>query len=613
MRKFTIAVFIFYILVQVRLQSQPYGWFTQASGTANNLNSVYFANANTGLTVGQLGTVLRTTNSGTNWIAQSSAVSNHLFGVFFINSNTGWIVGDVGLILKSTNGGVNWVAQNSTINVQITSVSFLDANTGFVVGWYGNFLKTTNGGTNWVKNPTSIFTDLTCVSFADANTGFAVGQYGKMVRTSNGGTSWTEIQTGTSILLEYVGFLNSTMGTIIGENGTIRKTTNGGVNWTNQTSGTGSWLNGMSMQNTAFSVIVGEDGLVRKTSNGGTNWYTQTSNTINWLRKTNFIDTNTGWAVGDNGTIIKTTTGGWTLPGTATLNTPNNAQTCFSLTGTLDWSDVFPPISNYRVQIATDQNFTALVHNMPGINVSQYVIPAGVLGYNTLYYWRVKATNQVGEGLNWSSVRNFRTTTPMPAVPGLIIPVNNATTTVTPTLRWDTITTASFYRCQVATDTGFTNLVLDSSGNPNRYINIRPGVLQTNTRYYWKVNAGNSCNTSAYSVRWSFITGVTGLTINGTEIPKVFELFVNYPNPFNPSTSIRFDIPKDSKVRIVIYNAIGEEVHVLVNRDLSAGKYTADWDGSKFGSGIYFYRIDASVNLKEGGQFVKTRKMVLVK
>ncbi len=613
MRKFTIAVFIFFILVQVRLQSQPYGWFTQTSGTANNLNSVYFANASTGLTVGQLGTVLRTTNGGTNWIAQSSGVTNHLFGVFFINSSTGWIVGDVGIILKSTNGGVSWVAQSSTTNVQLTSVSFRDANTGYVVGWYGVFLRTTNAGVNWTKYQTSIVTDLNCVSFADANVGFAGGQYGALVRTSNGGLNWVTVSSGTGMQLEDITFLNATTGTIIGQSGVIRKTTNAGVNWVAQSSGTGSWLNGMSLQNSTFCVVIGENGLVRKTSDGGLNWYSQVSNTGNWLRKDNFIDTNIGWAVGDLGTIIKTTTGGWLLPGTATLSAPANGATCFSLTGTLDWSDVFPPISNYRVQIATDLNFTNIVHNMPGINVSQYAIPANALSYNTLYYWRVKATNQVGEGLNWSSVRNFRTTTQMPAVPGLIVPLNNATTSVTPLLRWDTITTATVYRCRVATDTGFTNLVLDSSGNANRYINIRAGVLQSNTRYYWKVNAGNSCNTSGYSVRWSFITSMTGITVNGTEIPKVFELYANYPNPFNPSTSIKFDLPKDSKVRIIVYNAIGAEVYMLVNRDLSAGRYSADWDGSNFGSGVYFYRFEASANEKGGELYAKTRKMVLVK
>jgi hypothetical protein len=434
-----------------------------------------------------------------------------------------------------------------------------------------------------------------------------------MVRTSNGGVNWTEIQTGTTALLEYVTFLDPTTGIIIGENGIIRKTSNGGLNWVNQTSGTGSWLNGMSIQNSAFSVIVGEDGIIRKTSNAGLNWYSQTSNTSNWLRKTNFLDTNIGWAVGDNGTIIKTTTGGWLLPGTATLNGPNNGQTCFSVTGTLDWSDVFPPICNYRLQIATDQNFTAVVHDVSGINESQYAIPANALNYNVLYYWRVKARNFVGESLNWSSVRNFRTTNQSISAPGLLLPANNSTVNNTPLLRWDSIPFASSYRCRIATDTGFTNLVLDSGNIAGRQLNVPAGRLQSNTRYYWKVSASNTCITTLYSVRWSFVTSVTGLSQTGIELPVVFELYNNYPNPFNPTTSINFDIPKESSVKLSIFNILGEEVAVAVNGKLDAGKYSYIWNAQNFSSGLYIYRIEAvSTNSKEE-KFVKTIKMVLVK
>ena len=388
------------------------------------------------------------------------------------------------------------------------------------------------------------------------------------------------------------------------------------MNWVNQSSGTGSWLNGMSFQNSTFSVIVGEDGIIRKTTDAGANWYSQTSNTANWLRKTNFLDTNLGWAVGDNGTIIKTTTGGWLLPGTATLSLPNNGQTCFSMTGTLDWSDVFPPICNYRLQIATDANFTAVVHDISGINVSQYVIPANALNYNTLYYWRVRARNFVGESTSWSSVRNFRTVNQSLTAPNLLLPVNNATVSVTPVVSWDSIPFASTYRVRISTDTNFTNLVLDSGNIAGRQITVPAGRLLSNTRYYWKVSSSNTCNTSAYSVRWSFVTALTGLSQNGNELPMVYELYNNYPNPFNPSTNISFDIPKESNIKLTIYNLLGEEVSVPVNTKLSAGKYSFLWNAQNFSSGLYIYRIEASSFAADGissEKFVKTVKMVLIK
>jgi subtilisin family serine protease len=104
----------------------------------------------------------------------------------------------------------------------------------------------------------------------------------------------------------------------------------------------------------------------------------------------------------------------------------------------------------------------------------------------------------------------------------------------------------------------------------------------------------------------SFFAGVTGITSGGTEIPAEFLLEQNFPNPFNPSTSIKFDIAEQSLVKIVVYDAIGREMGTLVNNDLSPGKYSVDWNASAFPSGVYFYRINA-------GQYTAIRKMMLVK
>lgn len=611
MKKSTIFVLVFFILACVKLYSQPYGWFTQTSGTSNNLNGVYFASASTGIIVGQSGTILRTTNGGTNWAAVSSGTNVHLFAVYFINGNTGWVVGDVGVILRTTNGGSSWNNQPTGVGYQLRSVSFINSTTGFAAGWYGTFLRTTNAGTNWVSYSTGLTTNLTSVSFADASNGFAAGQFGKLIRTTNGGVNWSEISSGTSSQIEMVNFTATNEAVIIGEGGFIRKSTNLGNTWSGQSSGTSNWLMANSVKNQNFYVLVGDYGTIRKTSNGGTNWYSQTSNTSSMLTAVSFVDTSIGWAVGINGTIIKTTTGGWLLPGAASLSAPSNGATCFSTTGTLDWSDVFPPVCNYRLQIATDQNFTNIVYNVAGINVSQYVMPPGVLAYNTQYYWRIRATNQVGESASWSSVRNFRTALPDVYAPNLLLPANNSTVNITPVLRWDTITIASSYRVRIATDTGFTNLVLDSNNIVNRQITVPAGRLQSNTRYYWKVLSNNVCMSSPYSTRWSFTTAITGLSQNNSEIPAEFKLYNNYPNPFNPNTLISFDIPKASNVKLTIFNVLGEAVNTAVNEELTPGKYSFTWNASDMASGLYIYRLEASGN--DGEKFVKTFKMVLVK
>ena len=605
------TIILILIAFVTNTNSQPYGWFTLNSGTANNLNGVYFSDLNTGLVVGQGGTVLRTTNGGTNFTFQSTGTLNHLFGVYFINNITGYIAGDVGLILKTTNGGTSWGAQSSGVNVQLQSISFLNANTGFVIGWYGTFLRTTDAGLNWTKFPTTITTNLTSLSFINSTSGWAVGQFGKLVRTTNGGVNWSEVSTGTAYQLEYVNFLNVSTGTIVGETGLIRATTNGGANWTSQSSGTGSWLNGMSIQTPVHTTIVGEDGTIRKTSNAGVNWIAQVSNTANWLRKASFVDTNIGYAVGDNGTIIKTTTGGWLLPTAPGLVNPANGTTCFSMTGTLDWNDVFPPVANYTIQISTDQNFNTFNHQAQLLMPSQYSIPSGALNYNTLYYWRVRAVNQVGIG-PWSSVRNFRTTTPTMLSPVLILPPNNGTTGLQPVLSWDSVTAAVTYRVRISIDTSFTVIILDSNNIPGRQITVPAGRLTNNTRYYWRVVANNSCNTSPNSIRWSFITSLVGISATETEIPIVYALYNNYPNPFNPATTFKFDLPELSFVNITIFDISGREVSNPVNGIIEAGKYEVTWSADNYSSGMYMYRVQASgMNGTYG--INETRKMVLLK
>ena len=89
-------------------------------------------------------------------------------------------------------------------------------------------------------------------------------------------------------------------------------------------------------------------------------------------------------------------------------------------------------------------------------------------------------------------------------------------------------------------------------------------------------------------------------------LPTVFALRAAYPNPFNPSTRIRYELPTRSHIILKIYNLIGEEVASLVDEEKSAGKYEVSWDADGFSSGVYFYRIHA-------GHFVETKKLVLLR
>ena len=112
----------------------------------------------------------------------------------------------------------------------------------------------------------------------------------------------------------------------------------------------------------------------------------------------------------------------------------------------------------------------------------------------------------------------------------------------------------------------------------------------------------------------SFVTSVQ----EGTTLPAAFELYQNYPNPFNPSTTIRYDVALHSRVTIAIYNLLGQRISLLVNEEKSPGRYTAIWNGKSdegghVATGVYFYRIHTESLAGKNQDFVRTKKLLLVK
>ncbi len=94
-------------------------------------------------------------------------------------------------------------------------------------------------------------------------------------------------------------------------------------------------------------------------------------------------------------------------------------------------------------------------------------------------------------------------------------------------------------------------------------------------------------------------------------LPEQFVLYPNYPNPFNPTTTLRYDLPEDAQVRIFIYDLIGHVVRTLVNTHQTAGFKSVVWDatndlGQPVSAGMYLYRVSA-------GDFHSVKKMVLLK
>lgn len=128
-------------------------------------------------------------------------------------------------------------------------------------------------------------------------------------------------------------------------------------------------------------------------------------------------------------------------------------------------------------------------------------------------------------------------------------------------------------------------------------------VYKTGTTKYAAFSYAGQGPNNVYFNQEGLVTGVT--PINGN-IPGKYLLMQNFPNPFNPATTIRFNIPKSSFVTIKVYDVLGNEIAVLVNENLNPNNYEVNWNANGFASGVYFYELVTN-------DFTDVKKMILVK
>ena len=98
----------------------------------------------------------------------------------------------------------------------------------------------------------------------------------------------------------------------------------------------------------------------------------------------------------------------------------------------------------------------------------------------------------------------------------------------------------------------------------------------------------------------------TGFNQESAEKPIDFMLIQNFPNPFNPSTKIKYSVPQSSNVTLTVFDILGNEIETLVNEEKSIGTYEVTWYAEELPSGVYFYQLKA-------GEFISTKKMILMK
>ncbi|HEY9165733.1 MAG TPA: discoidin domain-containing protein [Candidatus Kryptonia bacterium] len=176
------------------------------------------------------------------------------------------------------------------------------------------------------------------------------------------------------------------------------------------------------------------------------------------------------------------------------------------------------------------------------------------------------------------------------------------------TIRWGNHAYAKSYSLQLAPD-NVNWIVVKSQSNGTggtNYVETVSG-LQDTARYLALLLLSQGTN-GAYSIAEIMVQGTlaTGVRSTNDLLPKTYSLSQNFPNPFNPSTRIRFALPNAGDVTLTVYDVLGREVETLLHQRMSPGNYELDFDASRLSSGVYFY------SLRAGSYFV-TKKMLLLK
>ncbi|MCZ6701415.1 MAG: T9SS type A sorting domain-containing protein [Ignavibacteria bacterium] len=495
------------------------------------------------------------------------------------------------LLLISSKHYAQWFPVNPYTGGYYTTIQFRDTLNGWLGGIHDDFFvifKTTDGSVTWDRfnlSPVSFYGPTpNSIAFANKDTGYCVTDSGYIYKTTNSGADWNIVYTDL-VDLHNIFFLNKNDGWIVGADG------------------------------------LGGSGVLLSTSDGGGSWNRSVFQGLKNFRTIEFLDNSTGIIGGGwPAKIYKTTDAGNTW---FTLFEPNSTQ--FSGFHSISITDTIWYAAATDLFISEDSGNSWEQKGLPGFEysslwgignrcwavVNQHILYSFDYGNTWVPVFRDSPLNGVyfinkdngyayGFNLNKTVTGGIDTIT-IPNTPQQSSPVNGGTNIPTDLAFVWSDQNYSFFRLQVSKDSLLSGTEIDTL-----IIDWRISVsIDEHTTYYWRVRAENYLGNSDWSPIWYFTTGLH-VNVNEEKILEEFRLSQNFPNPFNPTTAIKYQIPELSFVTIKVYDALGNEIATLVNEEKSAGEYDVEFDGTDLTSGIYFYRIEA-------GSFIETKKMILIK
>jgi len=597
-------------------------WSTQTTGTTLKINSIKFLDANTGIACGSGGLVLKTTNDGQLWQILSVPTTRELLDAD-IKGNTIIVTGEYSVFLRSTTGGNSWTSVDYRFQTlsDINSVFMLDENNLFTCGGGGFIRRSTDGGITYTYPRNPMFGELYKIHFYDNLKGWAISRKSYAVlRTSDGGNSW-HLPDGTSTAFNWYRTLqygyNQTFGDAISTFNPLNKNViytlaanklyrspDIGETWSHISTLPyaalfSQYLAVSSRDTNKIIALLQNPTRIFYSSNAGSNWILTSSLNADgvgipiakhpynpdtlYLGTWNSLYRSTNFGLNWNYlTTLPTVYGvcdieiSYDNPDIMLFNTKYPARIYRSVNGGLNFTLTNADTTMYGESPALS---TSIFHQQTAYHL--YYGTAALDGV-----W--KSTNF---GLNWNRMNSIS------RLWGITYAADDPNVMFAGA--WDGVP-RPVYISQDGWETYFETgpLLGQYNGNEAIYAYDKGNVLLQQTIGIYKLNV-------VYYVPAIGIQNISG------EVPKSFSLGQNFPNPFNPSTKIRFQIPAIAgttrgAVSLKIYDALGREIVTLVNEELNPGTYEIEWNAAKYTSGVYFYRLTS-------GDFSQTRKLVLVK